>query len=96
MVSDTSTPYLTMWSIANTATHSNQADLKLLEEMGITPDVTVREKRPSLKTAGLAVMACVRMQRMQQAWAGHQKVQESLLRKLDSMRKRQSRGITTK
>jgi len=61
--------------------------------MGITPDITVREKRPSLKTAGLAVVACVRMQRMQQAWAGSKKLQESLLRKLDAMKRRQGSAM---
>lgn len=58
----------------------------MLEEMGITPDVTVREKRPSLRAAGLAVVATIRMRKMQQAWAGNKKLHESLLRKLESMK----------
>nr|POE99332.1 hypothetical protein CFP56_52725 [Quercus suber] len=73
---------------ANTCTNSNQVDLRLLEEMGITPDITIREKRHSLKTVGLMVVACVRVQKMQQAWAGNKKLHESLMKKLEGMRKK--------
>ncbi|KAF2155184.1 hypothetical protein K461DRAFT_276378 [Myriangium duriaei CBS 260.36] len=60
----------------------------MLEEMGITPDVSVREKRPSLKAAGHAIIATIRMRKMQQAWAGSKKLHESLLKKLESMKAR--------
>ena len=66
---------------------SNQADLRLIEEMGITPDVSFRRKKHSLRTVGVAVVACVRMRRLREAWAGNQKLQESLLRKLEGMRR---------
>ena len=68
---------------------SNRADLKLLEDMGITPDISFRERRHSLKTVGLMVLGCVRMGRMQREWAGARRVQEGLLRKLEGMRKKQ-------
>ena len=32
--------------------------------MGITPDISFREKKHSLKTVGLMVVACLRMKRM--------------------------------
>jgi hypothetical protein len=75
--------------------YSNKADLHLLEEMGITPDITFRQRRHSLKTVGLMVMGCVRMQRMQQAWASNKKLQESLLKKLEALglRKAQQRKV---
>lgn len=66
---------------------SNKADLKLLEEMGITPEESMREKRPSLKSVGVAVIATIRMQRMRERWAEHKRVQESIVRKLEGMRK---------
>ena len=68
---------------------SNKADLMLLEEMGITPDVSFRQRKHSVKTVGLIVVACVRMQRMQQAWSASKKVHESLLRKLEGMKRKQ-------
>lgn len=58
----------------------------MIEEMGITPDLTVREKRPSLKAAGLAVIATIRMRKMKEAWAGSRKLHESLLKKLEAMK----------
>ena len=61
--------------------------------MGITPDISVREKKHSLKTVGLAVLGCVRMRRMQQAWAGNKKLHESLLRKLEGLKKRQGKTV---
>ncbi|KAG8629839.1 hypothetical protein KVT40_001458 [Elsinoe batatas] len=71
----------------------NQADLRMLEEMGITPDVAVREKRPSLKAAGYAVVAMVRMKRMKEAWAGEKK---TLVSTKDDQRPRgRDQSVTT-
>jgi len=64
----------------------------MLEEMGITPDHAVREKKPTLRTVGLAVMATVRMQKMQAAWAENKKVHESLVKKLESMKRTQGQS----
>lgn len=66
---------------------SNQADLSILEEMGITPDMAVRERRPTLKSAVIAVIAAGRMKKMQQAWAVNKKVHETLMKKLESMKR---------
>lgn len=57
--------------------------------MGITPDISFRQRKHSLKTVGLTIVACVRMQKLQQAWAGSKRVQESLVRKLEGMRRKQ-------
>lgn len=60
--------------------------------MGITPDVSVREKKHSLKTVGLTVLACIRVRKMQLAWAGNKKLHESLLRKLEGLKKTKKLG----
>ena len=69
---------------------SNKLDLKLLEEIGLTPDISFRQKKHSLRTVGLSIVACVRMQKMREAWAGSKKLQESLLRKLEGMKRKTS------
>ncbi|KAK4988602.1 hypothetical protein LTR66_007267 [Elasticomyces elasticus] len=71
----------------------NKADLRLLEEMGITPDRTVREKRPTLRTTGWMIIASLRMQRMASQWAGSKKLHESLLKKLEMMRRGQGKRV---
>ena len=73
--------------------HSNKADLRLLEEMGVTPDQTIREKRPTLRTMGWMVIAILRMQRMASQWAGNKKLHESLLKRLEMMRRGQGKKI---
>lgn len=60
----------------------------MLEEMGITPDYSFREKKHSLRTVGLAVIASVRMQKMSQAWAGNKKLHETILKKLEGMKRK--------
>jgi hypothetical protein len=62
----------------------------LLGEIGVTPDYSFREKRASLRGCGLAVVASIRMRKMAEAWAGSRKLHESLLRKLESMRRKSS------
>jgi hypothetical protein len=72
--------------------NSNKEDLKLIEEMGITPDVTHHARRPTLKSVGLAVIAVNRMRKFSEGWAAHRKVHVQLVQKLESMR-RQGRRI---
>jgi hypothetical protein len=55
--------------------------------MGITPDITVHERRPKLKSAALAVIATLRMQRLSKGWAQNKKIHEQLKMKLESMRR---------
>lgn len=57
---------------------SNHAGLQMLEEMGIVPDRSVREKRPSLKSVAYAIIAGVRMKRLKEEWASNVKTKEKL------------------
>lgn len=54
--------------------------------MGITPDITIRERKHSVKSVGLTVVACLRMRKMMEGWAGNKRLQESLLKKLEGVR----------
>jgi len=70
---------------------SNKADLKLLEEMGVTPKTKTKEQKPSLKSVAYMIMATVRMRKMQEAWSGNKKLHETLMKKLDGMRRKQGK-----
>jgi hypothetical protein len=59
--------------------------------MGITPDITIHERRPKLKSAALAVIAAIRMQKLSEAWAQNRRVHELLKSKLESMRRQSGR-----
>ena len=80
---------------------SNQIDLNLLSEMGITPGLSsprlrlgdslrgklgkTERKRPSLRAVGFMVMASCRMERMSKEWADQKRVRHALSKKLESM-----------
>lgn len=72
--------------------NSNKADLKLLQEMGIKPNRPVQEHKPTLKTVGTMIIATIRMRKMQEAWAGNKKLHETLMKKLEGMRKKQGKS----
>jgi hypothetical protein len=72
--------------------NSNKEDLKLIEEMGITPDVTHHARKPTLKSVGLAIIAVNRMKKFSEGWAAHRKVHVQLVQKLESMRRQGRRG----
>lgn len=59
--------------------------------MGITPDITIHERRPTLKAAALAVVASIRMRNFAASWAQSRKIQEQLKMKLESMRRTSER-----
>jgi hypothetical protein len=59
--------------------------------MGITPDITVHERRPTLKSAALAVIAAIRMQKFSNDWAQNRKIHDQLKQKLESMRRASGR-----
>lgn len=81
---------------ANLCLYSNKVDLRLLEEMGISPDVSFREKKPQLKTVGLMVLASVRMKRLAEGWAKNQEVHRALVKKLEGMKGRRVSGKAAK
>ncbi|KAI9822425.1 MAG: hypothetical protein M1827_000144 [Pycnora praestabilis] len=70
----------------------NHADLQMIEEMGITPDRSIRDKRPSLRSVGWMVLASVRMKKMQGEWASNRRIHATLARKVEQT-KRQSRKV---
>jgi hypothetical protein len=61
--------------------------------MGITPEVTVHDRRPKLKSAALAVIAAIRMQKLADGWAQNRKIHEQLKAKLEGMRRNAGRGV---
>lgn len=61
--------------------------------MGIHVEVPAREKKPSIRTAAFAVIACLRMQKWQQDWAVHEKLRESLLKKWESMNREKGKAV---
>ena len=64
----------------------------MLEKMGVTPDKSIREKKPTLKAVSIMVLASVRMRRLQTEWAGQKKIQASLARKVEQMRRESSKN----
>ena len=81
--------------------HSNEIDLNLLSEMGITPGLSsprlrlgdslrgkigkTERKRPSLRAVAFMVVAGCRMKKMSEEWAGQRRVRDALSRKLEGM-----------
>lgn len=61
--------------------------------MGITPDITIHDRRPTLKSAALAVIAALRMQKFADDWAQNRKIHEQLKAKLEGMRRNSRRGV---
>ena len=68
--------------------YSNVANLRLIEEMGISPDRTFRHRKPTLKIVAHMVRFCVRTKRASEGWKEKRLIQESLVRKVDAMRGR--------
>jgi len=66
----------------------NKADLKLIEEMGISPDRSIRERarKPSLRTVAWAAVFCERAKRAAQEWKQKRGVQDALVKKWEGMR----------
>ena len=59
--------------------------------MGITPDITIHQRRPTLKSAALTVVAAIRMQKLAEGWAQNRKIHDQLKQKLESMRRASGR-----
>ena len=58
----------------------------MIEEMGITPDRAIREKRHTIRTVGLMCIFVQRVRRLSGQWAEKKEVQKSIVRKFESMR----------
>lgn len=86
---------LIFW-MATLTCNSNKEDIKLIEDMGITPDISYHAKKHSLKTVGLMFIAGIRMQRLSREWAGNRKIHGELVRKVEAMRRqsRRSGGVS--
>jgi hypothetical protein len=68
--------------------YSNANNIRMIEEMGISPDREIRNRRPSLKTAAQAVIFCLRAKKASAIWADSRRVQDALVRKMETMRGR--------
>jgi hypothetical protein len=64
----------------------------MIEEMGITPDRDARARRPSLKSAALAVVFCLRARRAREGWVENRQAQLQLVRKMEAARGRRKRA----
>ena len=80
-----SAPYHTKHSL--TLYNSNQENLRILEDMGVRPDMSYHERRPSLKSVAMAVRAAIKMRNMAEGWAANEKVHEALVRKAQQTRR---------
>ena len=76
-------------TLTNT-TNSNQANLQMIEHMGIYPDRTIREKRPTLRAVAQMVIATIRMRRRKEAWEVNKEMQTQLAKTLERQRRRGS------
>ncbi|KAI9834217.1 MAG: hypothetical protein M1819_003055 [Sarea resinae] len=77
----------------NMYTICNKAELQILADMGLTPDRSIREKRPTFKVVAWMVLSSVRMKRLQSQWAENKTLYNTLLKKREQAR-RASRKIT--
>ena len=68
----------------------------MFRKMGIHAAVPVQEKKRSLRSTALAIIAGIRMQKRQQAWAENDKLREKLLSKAESMKRRGSGRVAVR
>lgn len=59
----------------------------MIEEMGITPDRSFHERRPSLRSVVFMVMAAGRISKREKEWRGQVRVKEGLVRCLEGLKK---------
>ncbi|KAF2433794.1 hypothetical protein EJ08DRAFT_647087 [Tothia fuscella] len=81
------------WFLMNVEMYNacNQADLKLIEEMGITPNREIRDRRPTLKTVAQMFIFCHRTKKLSGQWGESKKIHKELVKKLEIMRGRTGR-----
>lgn len=66
---------------------SNASNIRMIEEMGISPDPKMKRK-PTLKVAAQAVIFCLRIKKASEGWAEHRRTQDVLLQKMEATRAR--------
>jgi hypothetical protein len=66
---------------------SNEANMRLIEQMGIYPDRYVRERRPALRSVIQAVIATIRMQKFRQTWAVSKELRSEVARSVEILRR---------
>jgi hypothetical protein len=71
---------------------SNATNIRMIEEMGISPGRTFRNKRPTLKTVAQAVVFCLRAKKASAMWADSRRVQDALIRKMEAVKAVRARG----
>ncbi|MCJ1249520.1 hypothetical protein MMC30_006746 [Trapelia coarctata] len=71
----------------------NKLDLRILEQMGVHKPIKKAKKKPTLKVVGLMVVAQLRMQKMQREWAVQKKLQASLIKKAEQVRRTSRKSI---
>ena len=59
----------------------------MLEDMGIIPDRSIRERKPSLKSVVYLVIAALRMKHLKDKWAGQVKVKQKFVTSALQMKK---------
>jgi hypothetical protein len=65
----------------------------MLQQMGITPDRTIREKRPSFREVAIMVRATVRMKRGAEQWAKSRSIHERLVTSVEAMRRKSRKSL---
>lgn len=73
--------------------NSNKADLQMLQQMGISPDRTIIEKRPTLRVVALMVMASLKMKKGAKEWAKSRKVHDRLVERVEVMKRKARKSI---
>jgi hypothetical protein len=63
----------------------------MLQQMGISPDQTIIEKRPTIRTVALMIMAASRMKKGAKEWAKSRKLHERLVERVEVMKRQQKR-----
>lgn len=67
--------------------YSNQANLHMLQQVGIYPEKKFSNKRPSFKAVGQMLIASIRMRKLGEGRADQQRAKAMLSRSLDEVRR---------
>ncbi|KAM3069969.1 hypothetical protein ACMFMG_003995 [Clarireedia jacksonii] len=65
----------------------NQADLRLLRQMGLASDESAPAKKPTIRSVSFMIMAGVRMRKGAEEWRKSRKLHERIVGKLEGMKR---------